>query len=392
MFPKDFLHVSVHSIRLGILALAVGLLVAVGVLPIEAVAGVAFIGMAFPADALDVVDLRALADGGLVKEDLYRKVFFLQTASDTPFTNLIGVGQCNSDKTEWAFDNIAVPVLTNKHVAGSRPTTFIAATGSRVAARAQIFRKAISISSTAQASQLAGDIAPLAYETDKALKALRQDVEASFCSNLAGIVGDNNATAQQAAGFSSWVITNDSLGATGAALGYNTTTHIVDAPTFGTARALSWALVTGLLLGIYNSFGNVRYLMSTPALIQKLNQKITDGTIKVATPQANVTGNEPAKQVGQGYFTGVISDFGFMLTFVPNRSQQTYNTGKVDVFLIDPDMVEAGYHEGYNVVELGKSSALSTERDIVVSATVLPRREAAHGVVRDIDPTLAVTA
>jgi len=348
--------------------------------------------MSFPADALDVVDLRALADGGLVKEDLYRKVFFLQTAADTPFTNIVGVGQCNSDKTEWAFDNIAAPSLSNKHVAGSRPSTFIAATGSRVSARAQIFRKAISVSSTAQASQLAGDVSVLAYETDKALKALRQDVEANFVSNLAGVIGDNNATAQQAAGFSSWVITNDSLGATGTATGYNNSTHIVDAPTVGTARALSWAFVTGLLLGIFNSFGNVRYLMTTPQLIQKLNQKIVDGTIKVATPQANVTGNEPAKQVGQGYFTGVISDFGFMLTFVPNRSQQAYTGGRVDVFLIDPDMVDAGYHEGYNIVELGKQSALSTERDIIVSATVLPRREAAHGVVRDIDPSLAVTA
>jgi len=348
--------------------------------------------MAFPADALDVVDLRALADGGLVLEDVYRKVFFLQTAADTPFTNLVGVGQCQSDKTEWAFDNIAAPSLTNKQVAGSRPTTFIAATGSRVTARAQIFRKAISVSSTAQASQLAGNIAPLAYETDKALKALRQDVEANFVSNLAGVIGDNNATAQQSAGFSSWVITNDSLGATGTATGYNNATHIVDAPTFGTARALSWAFVTGLLLGIFNSFGNVRYLMSTPAMIQKINQKIVDATIKVATPQANVTGNAPADQVGQGYFTGVISDFGFMLTFVPNRTQQTYNSGKVDVFLIDPDFVDAGYHEGYSIVDLGRQSGLSTERDITVSATVMPRREAAHGVVRDIDPTLAVTA
>ncbi len=49
--------------------------------------------MSFPGDAIDVVDLRALADGGFVLEDVYRKVFFLQTAPDTPFTNLIGTRQ-----------------------------------------------------------------------------------------------------------------------------------------------------------------------------------------------------------------------------------------------------------------------------------------------------------
>ena len=348
--------------------------------------------MAFPADALDVVDLRALADGGLVLEDVYRKIFFLQTAADTPFTNLVPTAQCNSDKTEWAFDNIAAPSLANKQVAGSRPATFIAATGARVTARAQIARKALSISSTAIATALAGNVEPLAYETDKAIKALRQDVEANLVSNLPSIVGDNNATAQQAAGFSAWCITNDSLGATGSATGYNNATHVVDAPTVGTARALAWSLVTGLLLGIYTSFGNVRYLMTTPGLIQKLNQKIVDGTIKVATPQANVAGNKPAEQIGQGYFTGVISDFGFMLTFVPNRMQQAYTGGRVDVLLIDPDQVDVGYHEGYKIENLGKQSALSSERDIIVSFAVLPRREAAHGIVRDIDPSLAVTA
>jgi len=348
--------------------------------------------MAFPADALDVVDLRALADGGLVLEDVYRKIFFLQTAADTPFTNLCGTAPLNSDKTEWAFDNIPAPSLANAQVAGSRPTTFVAATGSRVSARSQLMRKAISISSTAEATALAGNVEPLAYETDKQIKALRQDAEAVFVSNQAAVIGDNNATAQKCGGFSAWCITNDNLGATGSATGYNNATHIVDAPTVGTIRALSWAFVTGQLLGVFNAFGNVRYLMARPALIQKLNQKIVDGTIKVATPQANVTGNEPAKQVGQGYFTGVISDFGFMLTFVPNRTQQQYAGGRSDLLLIDPDQVDVGYHEGYKITDLGRQSGLSRERDITVGAAVMPRRESAHAVIRDLDETLAVTA
>jgi hypothetical protein len=356
--------------------------------------------MAFPADALDVVDLRALADGGTVLEDVYRKIFWLQTVADTPFTNMVGTAPCSSDKTEWVFDDIATPSTSNAAVAGSNPSTYVSATGSRVSNRAQISRKAVSVTSTARASQLAGNVEPLAYETDKALKALRQDVEAIALTHQAGVIGDNNTTAQKAGGFSAWIATNDSLGTGGASGGYNTSTHIVDAPTVGVGRALSWALVTAQLLNVYNARGNTRYLMTVPQLIQGINQKIVDATIKVATPTANVTGNDPAHQVGQSYFTGIISDFGFMITFVPNRTQQTYTGGGTssnvvtcaDVFLIDPDQVDMGYHEGYKVTDLGPTSGLRTDRDITVSWTVMPRREKAHAVIRSINPASAVTA
>lgn len=356
--------------------------------------------MAFPADALDVVDLRALADGGLILEDVHRKIFMLQTAADTPFTNLLATAPCNSDKTEWTFDDPPAPTISNAHVAGSRPSTFVSATGSRVSARAQIIRKALSVSSTAQASQLAGNVAPLAYETNKQLLALRQDAEMIFTSNQASVVGDNNTTPQKTAGFSAWISTNDSFGSGGASGGYNNSTHVTDAPTPGVGRALSWALVTAQLLAVFEARGNVRYLMSKPSLIQGINQKIVDGTIKVATPTANVTGDTPHNQVGQGYFTGVISDFGFMITFVPNRNQYTYTGGGTssnvatccDVLLIDPDHANVGYHEGYKVTELGPSSGLSTERDITASIAMMPRRQTAHAVIRDIKPTTAVTA
>lgn len=356
--------------------------------------------MALPADAIDVVDLRALADGGFVLEDVYRKVFFLQTVADTPFTNLVGTGPCKADKTEWTYDDHDTPGTGNVRVAGSDPGTWRSASGSRVANRAQINSESVVVSSTAQASALAGNVDQLAYETNKGMIALRQAIEYTALTHQASVIGDNSATAQKAGGFSAWLISNDSLGSGGAATGYNTTTHVVDAPTVGVGRALSWAFVTGQLLNVYNARGNVRYLMSTPQLIQGINQKIVDATIKVATPTANVSGTDPASQVGQGWFTGVISDFGFMITFVPNRSQPTYTGGgtssnvvtAADVFLIDPDYVELGYHEGYKVTDLGPTSGLNRKRDITASWTVMPRREDAHAVIRDINPASAVTA
>ncbi len=64
----------------------------------------------------------------------------------------------------------------------------------------------------------------------------------------------------------------------------------------------------------------------------------------------------------------------------------------INVFLLDPDYLNMGYHEGYKVTELGPTSGLSTKRDITVSWCLMPRREDAQAVVRDIKPAGTVTA
>lgn len=394
------MKISKRSLYMGAMALFVGALIHFGILDAEHAAGLVVFGMAFPADAIDVVDLRALADGGLVREDLYKKVFMLHSMADTPFLNLVRSDSCNSDKTEWTFDDVRAAVTNNAAVAGSNPSSYKAATGSRVANRAQIFRGAISVSSTARATANAGNVDQLMYETDKELKGLREDLEATALTAQATVVGDNNATAQKTGGFSAWVVTNDSFGVGGASGGYNTSTHVVDAPTRGVGRALSWALVTAQLLATYNKRANTRYLMTTPDLIMGITTAFTAATIKGATPTATMPATDGVSQIGNGFFSGFITGLGQLVMFVPNRNQPTYSGGGtssnvatcVDVFLIDPDQVAIAMHEGWNVADLGKTSALSDARDIAGSAIVMPYREDAHAVVRDIKPTTAVTA
>lgn len=357
--------------------------------------------MAFPADAIDVVDLRALADGGFVRESLYKTVFFLQTVADTPLTNLIGTDTIDSDKHEWSFDDVRVPSTSNAKIAGDDPASPKAATGSRVQNRAQICDGYLTVSSTARASATLGNGDQLAYETHKEIMAIRQDVEAIALTHQASVVGNNSNTAQKTAGLSAWFATNDSLGSGGVSGGYNTSTHVVDAPTVGVGRALSWAYVTAQLLAVYLKRANTQVLMSTPALIQGLNTAIVAATIKTATPQATMSANSPpAAQTGQGWYSGIISDFGFQITFIPNRTQPTYTGGGtssnvatcVDVFLLDPQRIALAYLVGYNVVDLGKKSALHDDRHIAVEWMTKPFREDAQAVIRDIKPSTAVTA
>jgi Family of unknown function (DUF5309) len=357
--------------------------------------------MAFPADAIDVVDLRALTDGGFVRESLYRTVFWLQTMADTPFTNLVGNDTIDSDKHEWTFDDVRAISTSNAKIAGDDPASPVAAAGHRVINRAQISTGYIAVSSTARASATQGNGDQLAYETHKELMAIRQDVEAIALTHQASVVGDNASTAQKTAGLSAWIATNDYLGSGGSSGGYNTSTHVVDAPTVGVGRALAWSVVTTALLALFNKRADTSIAMSTGALIQGINQAIVAGTIKVATPQATMSANNPPPaQTGQGWFSGIISDFGFQITFVPNRSQQAYTGGGtssnvvscVDLFLLDVSRIAMAYLVGYNVVDLGPKSALRTERHIAVEWMTKPYREDAQAVVRDLKASTAVTA
>lgn len=392
------LRISARLLAMVGLLLVAAIGVHYGVIPVSTVPLFPFAGMAFPADAIDVVDLRALTDGGFVREDLYRQVFFLQTVADTPFTNLVGTDFANSDKHEWTFDDVRVASTANARIAGADPANPRVPTGSRVINRAQISDGYIAVSTTARVSATMGNGDQLAYETHKELMGIRQDVEAIALSRQASVIGDNNATAQKTASFSAWLKTNSSFGAGGASPGYNNATHVVDAPTNGTSRALAWStLVSPQLLAVYNKRGNVQYAMSIPQLIQGLNTSIVNGTIKVATPQATLSANNPpAAQTGQGWFSGVISDFGFQITFVPNRIQPTYvGVAAVvccELFLFDPDRYAMCYLQGYNIVDLGKKSALRDERHIAVQWLTKPFREDAHAVIRDINGALAVTA
>ena len=355
--------------------------------------------MSLPGDAVDVADLRALADGGTIREDVYRKIFFLQTAADTPFTNLIGTDTCESDKTEWVTDDIPSVNASNAVIEGSNPSSYQAASGTRVSNRTQESRRALSVTSRARNVGVVGSNDQLMFETDKALKALRQDVEAAAVSHQAGVIGVAASTAQKAGGFSAWVASNDSFGSGGASGGYNSSTHIVDAPTVGGQRALSWAYVTAQMLATYNSRGNVRYLMTTPQLQNGITASFVAGTIKGAVPSANIDGERGIKQVGNGYFGGFISALGQLVMFVPNRTMQAYDDATtptavsvVDVLLIDPDQVAMAYLDGYRVTDLGQTSGLRFDRDVTVEWTTKVYREDAHAVIRDINPASAVTA
>jgi hypothetical protein len=349
--------------------------------------------MAFPADAIDNVDLKALVAGGLVNEDVLQKIFML-TQVQTPFQDMIGTDECNQDYTEWVQDDLGAPVLTKVRISGSDASSYETATGSRVGNRTQINARTIAVSERASNSDTISDGNQLAYEVMKALQRIRQDLEAHVTFNQASVADDNAAVAGKAGGFSAWVATNDSFGAGGASGGFNNGTKIVDAPTVGTGRALSWAFITAQILNVFNAFGNITQLMTTPTLVNGINAFLNSSAAAGlrASPVANINGDGgKANQTAQGYFQVVVTAFGTTLTIVANRMQQLYGGAtECDVLLIDTARAAMAYLDGYKVKELGKNG-LSDRRDCTVDWTLKVYNEKAHAVIRDILPGSTVT-
>lgn len=357
--------------------------------------------MTFPADAIDNVDLKALATGGLVNEDVAQKIFRLSKVM-TPFQDAIGVGSCEQDFTEWTFEELGSASTSKVRIQGSNPSTYESAGGTRVGNRTQINARTLNVSSTARKSSTIGMGDYLAYKTALEMQRIRQDIERHVCSHQASVADNNNNTAGKAGGFSAWLTSNDSLGTGGASGGYNTTTSIVDAPTVGVARQLAWATMVGAMnLAAFDAFGNPSQLISNSQLMQGINQKIVDGTIKTTVARANVPGDggRAIPQTAQGYFQVIVNDFGVAQTLVPNRLMPTYTGGgtssnvatAVDLLGLDPERAAMCYLDGYRNTPI-TTSGLNFTRDLTVQWTLRVDNEAAHFVVRDLLPGTAPAA
>ena len=344
---------------------------------------------------LDAADLAAaLAAPGLIREDVMDTVYNLDEGIPTPFTDMVRSGSHSAPYSEWTEDDLTAPDTANAVVDGADASGNDTKLGLRVGNRQQISDKTVRISHVSEAIDSIGSIGRMAYQTAKRLMDLRRDVEAIACGRQASVADDGNTTAGNTAGLGAWIATNTDFGATGSAGGFNTSTKVVDAPTNGTIRALTWANVRSRLEEVYTAGGYPSVLMSIPAVIKAINTFLfgSGGDPYRAAPTANVQGQTPVTQSAQGWITVVLSDFGISLSLVDNRLQQMYNTDTAaDVFMLDPAFLGLSYLEGYRNDVLGKTGH-SDMRMLSVAWMTKCFREDAHALIADIDPTAAVTA
>lgn len=354
--------------------------------------------MATPGDYLDADDLKDIALGGFINEDFMRKIQDASVGVKPVLLDMIPTVPVSNPKKSWPEDQLDAP--SDSSVISGSDATLAAQTmpsAVRVQNHAQTNVKVVGVTERAQnVDSVTGNT--LAYRTMRKLLELKRDVEYRVLGNQASVEDNGDNTKGVTAGLGAWIKTNSYSGATGAAGGYNSGTGLVAAPTPGNKRALTATLIRTGIQAIYEAGGaeNGLVIMSIPTVIKKLSEFLrTDNTYNFVRPVANISGTSAETQVAQGWTDEAITDFGVRLKLVANRLQPTYtaaDTGTVaNVFILDTDYLAKGFLHDYKVEPLAKVG-LSHRRMLSVDWMSLCLLERVQAVVRDVDPTLAVTA
>lgn len=348
--------------------------------------------MAMPADALDTNDLKSVLAGGIVREDVLDEIFD-NSEIPTPFLDMIGSDTFENSYAEWTEDKLASPDLTNRVISGSNFNTAnnnaSGANAKRVGNHAQISDKEIVVTERGNATNNIGRSDEMGYQTGRKLTELRYDVEAICLSGQASVADNNDNTAGQAAGADAVIVTNDYFGTGGSAPGFQTGTKLVTAVTRGESRAGNWEMVATAIEAVFNGGGSPSVLMSHPSITKRIGRFLFT-TPWAAAPTANVNGSGGGvNQTSQGYIDAFKTDFGTLMTIVPNRLQQSYASTDgspvqcATVFGIDPRYWRLSTLYGWKVDAMGKTG-LSHQKLCHVDWTLKYLLERANFAIRDL--------
>jgi len=200
--------------------------------------------MAQPTNTFDTYD----AVG--IREDLFDTIYNVDP-DDTPFLSKMGKIKANSTNHEWQTDALDAPSATNANIEGDDTTAGAVTATTRLSDYTQIFKKAVTIPGTLEATKRAGRGRESAYQKLLKGKAMKTDFESSIFANNAK-VGGSATVARELAGVPVWMTSNTSAG-TGGSDANGTGSN---ARTDGTQRAFTESLLKVVLASIYDNSGH----------------------------------------------------------------------------------------------------------------------------------------
>jgi hypothetical protein len=337
---------------------------------------------------LNAPALEAAVYGGVIREDVMEKIWDISKIP-LPFTDACSKGTHSNRRVEFVTDKLAAPVTSNAVVEGADITQNNTAIGTRLGNYTQIAVKAVQITTTAEASNGIGGMNSLSYQLMMRQQELRRDVEAQMMSHQASVAGDASSAAGISAGIGAQLKTNVKVGATGSVGGFNTSTGLFVAPTPGTKRALSEALIRDVLQDIYVAGGNTAMLMARPPVIRLMSTYMFGTTAKVATLQTATSG--AAAQTAIGSVNVFVTDFGQVVKMVDNRLQAVDTTATSSMYFLDPTHLRQSFMRGYQTDPLGKTG-LTDKRMMSCEYSLLVLNEVSQGAILAIDEALAMVA
>ena len=317
-----------------------------------------------------------------IREDLSDLISDISPTT-TPFQSNIGTRDADNTYFEWQTDSLATASAAAT-IEGADLSSFTAVTPTvRLGNYCQINMVDFIISGTEQRVDKAGRASEIGYQSAKAAKELKRNIEVACLLNGVGAVVGATNTARVTAGFPCWLKTNEtSTNVTAPSYTGSTPTGAAQVwKSFGTPTAFTEAMLKTTMQECYESGGEPSMLMVGP-----FNKTQVSGFSGIASSRYNVDGAEPSVIIGAADI--YVSDFG-NLSVVPNR----FFTSVVDAgagslmnnwaFLIDPDEVKIANLRPYTIETLAKTGD-ADKRMILREWGLQVNNEKAHGVIAGI--------
>jgi hypothetical protein len=304
-----------------------------------------------------------------IREDLSDTIYRI-SPEDTPFISNIGKTEANATFTEWQTDALDAPDTTNAQLEGDDTDSVGYQTVTptvRLGNYCQISRKSVVVSGTHEKVNKAGRKKEMAYQLAKRSAELKRDMEAIALANQAAVAG-NATTARKTASFTTFLVTNTDLGASGANVTYTTTP--LAARTDGTARAFTEAILKGVAQKVWAAGGDPKLLMVGP--VNKMKASAFTG---IAQIRHEVGGAKAAQIIGAADV--YVSDFG-NISIVPNRFQR-----ERDGLVVDPQYASIAYLRPFQTVDLAQTGD-AQKKLLLVEWALRVHAEGAHGIAADL--------
>lgn len=296
------------------------------------------------------------------------------TPEDTPIYSMADKETLKGTKPEWETDTLAAPG-DNAQLEGDDYTFGATTPAVRISNFTQIFRKDGIISGTQDAVDNAGSVEQVKYQKVKKGVELRKDLEFSIVSANASVGG----ATRKSGSLSTWITSNVARGATGANGGYSQGTGLTVAPTNGTQRAFSKALLDGVMQQGYNNGANFSTLVVSPYVKSVFVTFMSDANVASFRYNADKSGKNSIVGTADIYE----GPFG-KVTVMPNRVMAGSAAMARNAFLIDPEFLKWGWvrpiKEDKDVAKTGDAQKFV----IIGEGTLKPTNEAGFGVVADL--------
>jgi hypothetical protein len=295
-----------------------------------------------------------------IREDLSDVIRNI-SPSDVPFYSMAGETKAANTYHEWQLDELAA-AANNYAIEGDDTVAGALTATTRRGNYTNISKKVIQVSGTARAVKTAGRADEMDYQTLKAGKELKRDMEHIMVGVNNARVAGNDSTARELASVQAWIATNVDKDSGGT----NPTGDGTDARTDGTQRAFTEDQLKTVMQAIWVQGGNPghlflggfnRQVFSTFGGASKM-QKAEDSTLHTS-------------------YDVYASDFG-SLKVVPDRFSRTR-----DALILDMDHWKVAMLRPMFTEDLAKTGD-SDKKHLVVEFTLEAGQQKASGIVADL--------